>query len=387
MKNEDARELLRKYNAGTCTAEEKALVEDWYAQLEGEGPDMTAEELDDLRDQSWQVLNPALQTDRGRFRWYRYAAAVLLCTSVSLGFWIYVSQMPASSIAGESVADQAHENDVLPGGNKAVLSLGDGTTIVLDEAQNGKIAEVNGINIKKTADGQIVYEGTSAPAANNNNTLRYNQIATPRGGQYHVTLPDGTNVWLNAASSLRYPVRFSAQEREVELSGEAYFEVTKQISNSGETVSFVVNTPTQRVEVLGTRFNINAYTDEATVNTTLLEGSVRVSRKSDEAGALVLKPNQQCLFDGTALSLREVDVSGTIAWKEGYFSFERADIKTVMRQLSRWYDLDVRYEGKLPAGTFSGKVDRNLTLSNVLAVLAYSEVNFRIDGKTIIIFS
>ncbi|HET7178686.1 MAG TPA: FecR domain-containing protein, partial [Chryseosolibacter sp.] len=190
---------------------------------------------------------------------------------------------------------------------------------------------------------------------------------------------------------LKYPVKFVENVRRVELRGEAYFEVSKVTSAGGTKIPFVVDTSTEQVEVLGTRFNINSYDDEGSVATTLLEGSVRVSATQNDhqssGGSLLLIPDQQSVLSGGKLILRKVNAEEMIAWKDGYFSFDHADIKTIMRQLARWYDLEVIYEGEVSPTTFSGKVYRNMNLSKVLEVLAFSQVNFRIEGKKIMIIS
>lgn len=393
MKKKDALELLRKYRSGSCTEEEKALLESWYLEWRGDDPDPGIEEIRAARQQTWKNLTARRKKEQIFSFRLRYVAAVFALVLLSASLWVYVSKKPAEEIAVQSTAPvTAH--DALPGSNKAVLKLADGNVIALDDAKNGKIAEVEGMNIRKTADGQLVYEVASADVdavSKSGISLKYNQISTPRGGQYRVTLPDGTNVWLNAASSLKYPVKFTESARHVHLTGEAYFEVRKVSTAGGTKIPFVVNTPTEMVEVLGTRFNINSYQDEAAVKTTLLEGSVRVSVKPDDPHAsgksLLLVPNQQSVLNGRKLLVRNVKAEDMIAWKNGYFSFEHADVKTIMRQLARWYDLEVVYEGEVSSDTFSGKVYRNMNLSKVLEVLAFSRVNFRIEGKKIMIYS
>ncbi len=396
MKHRDGLNLLRKYKEGRCSIEEKALVETWYHGLKGEGPDPDAKELQEAREATWNSLAHLRKKERWFTLPYRYAAVA--ATLVCAAFLVITVYTPGESVADQPViADMVTapeiSDDALPGGNKAILTLADGSEVVLDDAQNGELAHVNRTDIRKTEDGLIVYE-TSGPAgadaADEGTAVLYNKIATPRGGQYRVILPDGTKVWLNSASSLKYPLSFRHDVRSVELTGEAYFEVNRHLSDN-QYVPFVVNTRTQTVQVLGTRFNINAYEDEPTVNTTLLEGQVKVVRGSGEfserAGGLLLKPNYQSLLNAHRMDVREVDAEEMIAWKNGYFSFNHADIKVVMRQLSRWYDVEVFYEGDIPPGEFSGKVYRNMNLSAVLEILAFSRVNFRIEGKKITIYS
>lgn len=396
MNKKDAEELLKKYRSGTCSEEERALLEHWYHRLDNGESRITAQELDAMRKQTWQNLAGGRHKVRIFPSWYGSVAAVLMLAILSVSAWLFLNSSPDEQVATGVEVVPVEKQEVLPGGNKAVLSLADGTVISLTDVDNGKIAEDHGMAIRKTADGQILYE----PAQDDARQLKdsdaeaklYNRISTPRGGQYHVTLPDGTRVWLNAASSLKYAVRFTEAARIVELAGEAYFEVNAMRSAAGTRVPFIVLASNQCVEVLGTRFNINSYEDEDAVCTTLLEGSVRVSvtspdeNRPDETNALLLKPEQQSVLVGDHLGKREVNAEEMVAWMNGYFSFKHADIKTIMRQLSRWYDLEVVYEGQIPASTFSGKVDRNMNLSNVLEVLAFSDVNFRLEGKRMIIY-
>jgi ferric-dicitrate binding protein FerR (iron transport regulator) len=393
MKQKDALELLKKYRSGTCTVEEKALLEAWYLEWRDEAPDPRPDELKAAREKTWKDLSARKEWKRVAPFPHRYTvAAVFTLCLLSAGLW-FLERHPAEKIAAPLVAPVV-AHDAVPGRNKAMLTLADGKIIALDEAKNGKLAEAEGINIRKTADGQIVYEVAPARAdqvSNSDAPLKYNEISTPRGGQYRVTMPDGTNVWLNAASSVKYPVKFLQNVRRVELTGEGYFEVSKVHSARGIRIPFVVDTPTESVEVLGTRFNINAYEDEAVVKTTLLEGSVRVSIKEGEDqsadGSLLLVPDQQSVLTGDKLILHKVNAEEIMAWKDGYFSFDHADVKTIMRQLARWYDLEVVYEGEVSPNTYSGKVYRNMNLSKVLEVLSFSQVNFRIEGKKIMIFS
>ncbi len=393
MQKKDAKELLEKYHSGICTEEEKALLESWYLQWKDGEFDLSSLELKETKDHIWEQMVESQKKVKRVPLWNRYVAASIVFAVLSLGAILYLrkekNQYPEQITTTTNI-----ENDVAPGGNKAILTLADGTVVSLDDAKDGKIAEATGINIRKTADGQVVYETSTAndagALAKEQTLIKYNQISTPRGGQYQVILPDGTKVWLNAASSLRYPIQFAAQERHVELTGEAYFEVNKQQSVDGNRIPFIVSTPSQTVEVLGTHFNINSYEDESAVKTTLIEGSVRVSPKTQGMtrtinDGILLKPDQQAELIGNELQVKKVNTEEIIAWKNGYFSFDHADLETVMRQLSRWYDVDVVYAGEIPGGTYSGKVYRDMTISKVLEVLAYAQIDFKIEGKKMII--
>lgn len=259
----------------------------------------------------------------------------------------------------------------IPGGNKAVLQLADGTEIFLDKAANGTLAQQGTTKILKL-NGLLSYNANS-----NQTEILYNIIATPRGGQYQLILADGTKVWLNAASSLRFPTAFAAKERTVELSGEGYFEVAKN-----NNMPFIVAVNNMQVRVLGTHFNIMAYGDEAAFATTLLEGSVQVTSGS---AIRFLKPGQQAQLNktGELKLISDVDVEESTGWKNGMFHFNKASTEVVMRQLSRWYDVEVIYEGKVPKKEFVGKVSRSANASEVLKILEVSGVRFKNEGNKI----
>lgn len=377
----EAKELLEKYRTGNCTDAEKAIVETWYLKFEQEEGNLLSDtQITDATDRIWNRMpihgvEEVKPVRRNLWPAIGTAAAVVLLGSLALDFF---SPSPlASSKQQLSKVKPETQPVILPGGNKAVLTLADGKQITLDEAGNGKLAEQAGITITKTKDGQLVY--TLSPSAVAAKGPAMNMIATPKGGQYQVNLPDGTKVWLNAASSLRYPAVFTAGVRQVSLTGEAYFEVAKVRPE----MPFKVSTTTQTVEVLGTHFNINSYTDEPAVKTTLLEGAVKVISPSAAVKELILKPGQQSALRGAQLNVAEVNEEEVMAWKNGMFRFRDADLQTVMRSVARWYDVQVNYEGTLPARQFSGEIHRNINLSEVLDILSFFKVHFRVDGKTI----
>jgi len=287
--------------------------------------------------------------------------------------------------------------DVAPGSNKAVLTLSDGKRISLTDAAVGQLAEQPGVVIGKAVGGEIVYTLNSLEEGTGREGVGYNTIATPKGGQYRVRLPDGTKVWLNAASSLKYPVSFSAQrERRVELSGEAYFEVSKvKQQTGGEPQPFIVETAMQSVKVLGTHFNINSYADEGKTVTVLAEGSVQVAAKevSHSAGqhkfdrTVLLAPGQQAINDAKQLSVKPADIETALGWKEGYISFRNASLERILRQASRWYNINVSYSGKVPERYFSGDIPRSSSLSVLLKTLKGIDIHFTLTegptGKTL----
>ena len=307
----------------------------------------------------------------GILRWIPYAAACLLL--LSLGGLLYNRFVSPPEKAG--LTEMVH--DIPPGGNHATLTLENGSVITLDQLADGEIARQAGLTIRKTSDGQLVYETGNADAKEG--LPAYNTVTTPKGGQYRVILPDGTHVWLNAASSLRYPIRFNGATRQVELTGEGYFEVS-----ANESAPFVVASSNQIVRVTGTHFNINAYPEEQSVQTTLLEGKVTVV-SNDGKNSVSLKPGEQALLEREKLLVKAIDTEQAIDWKNGDFIFENEDIRSIMRRVARWYDVDIIYEnGYQPNTGFFGQVSRSKNISEVLQVLELTgAVHFRIEGRTI----
>jgi len=299
--------------------------------------------------------------------WSKIAAAAVILITLSVGVFYY------SSI--QDVKSDKLATDIAPGGNKAVLTLANGKKIVLSDAKNGKLAADSGVSVTKLADGKIIYALESGKVANS----AFNSIETPRGGQYQVILPDGSKVFLNAASSLTYPASFAAlKERRVELKGEAYFEVAKDKKHP-----FIVKTENQEIKVLGTHFNINSYTDEPLTKTTLIEGSVLVSASGAQE---LLKPGYQAVNGRGGLRVVEANMDEVMAWKNGYFMFDGENIESVMRKISRWYNVDVVFKGEVSKDKFGGTVSRFTKVSQVLRKLAYTDkVHFIIEERRIIV--
>ncbi|NQD71414.1 DUF4974 domain-containing protein [Sphingobacterium shayense] len=373
------KDLLKRYRANKCTGEERAYVESWYNEDINDQTIISEQEIEhDLQAIREQLPVPA---QRPAIAWRGYAAAAAV--AIICGLFYYVRNVPdAKNLSSKSVGVTA--SDVMPGSNKATLTLADGSEVLLDEQAVGTIAQQAGQMVYKTEDGQIVYQsersqtGLSKPS--------FNTITTPRGGQYHVRLPDGTKVWINAASSLTYNTSNTAGERLVELKGEGYFEVAPDANRP-----FKVITDNQVVEVLGTHFNINSYNDEPSTKTTLLEGSVKILEKATKR-TVVLKPGQQAsLGKNNRLTVTKVAAGDAVAWKDGLFRFNHSDIEIVMRQISRWYDVEVEFEGEKPAIQLWGEVYRNVNASQALEILTYFNLKYRIetkDGvKKIIIYS
>jgi ferric-dicitrate binding protein FerR (iron transport regulator) len=300
-----------------------------------------------------------------RNRWWMAAAAIAV---LALGAWMFLSrkQEPVAIV-------QQQANDALPGTSKAVLTLADGTTVPLDSGGNQLIAQ-QGAAIRQTG-GLLEYQPQQAGSQ-----PVYNILKTPRGGQFRIVLPDGSAVWLNAESSLRFPVAFTGAERRVEMTGEAYFEVRPDAAKPFR----VQVTPQTEVAVLGTHFNINAYTNEPGISTTLLEGAVQVTAGS---GSRRLSPGQQATVNsaGQIVVVQNADTEEATGWKNEIFYFRDADIQSVMRQLERWYDVEVEYRGRVPSRRFQGEIQRNLKLSDVLEGLRSTGIGFSIEGKKIIV--
>jgi ferric-dicitrate binding protein FerR (iron transport regulator) len=315
--------------------------------------------------------------------WMRYAAAVIVLMIGSVTFYFLILKKHENRIVEQPTLAKAN-NDVAPGRYRAKLTLADGSFIVLDSVMIGKLAQQGGTQVMNK-DGKLVYQAKDQANTLNKETL-YNKLETAKGQTYSTVLSDGTRVWLNSNSSISYPVSFNGEERKVTITGEAYFEVaTAYKPGTKEKQPFIVDVKGMKVEVLGTHFNINAYDDEPVIKTTLLEGKVKIT--SGKTTSLLTPGQQLQLQRGTdiAQKIDDADVQQAVAWKNGYFQFDNDDLKTVMRQLSRWYDVEVVYRGNVSGtDTYGGKIKRDTKASEVLALLAQN-VHFEIQGKKIII--
>ena len=309
--------------------------------------------------------------ERTSLSWMKVAATVILFLAGASYWYFNTNKQDIAKLNVATVSEKPAE--ILPGGNHAVLTMADGTKIILDTVDNGKIQKGN-LKINKQ-NGLLVFASTPGVVGK----VSYNTLSTPRGGKYKVILADGSEVWLNASSSLRFPTAFPGNQREVELTGEAYFEVAKD-----KTKPFHVKVGDMQINVLGTHFNVNAYEDENSVKTSLLEGSVKIT-KGNMSG--LLKPGQQGILSKNKqnVEIKEVDLEEVVAWKNGLFQFEGADITTIMNQIGRWYDVDIVYSGKVPIRRFEGKISRDAQLSDVLRILELSNVKFKMEGKKIIV--
>ena len=386
--------LIEKHHAGKITPDEKVRLNEWYQSFNDSEPELTANENETEQQLHDRIKNRLFETIRhqnelvvtsSRRTWQipSIAAAVILILLLIGTYFMLSSKSSKQEIVKTAPTETKLKNDIAPGGNKAVLTLADGSTIVLDSASNGTISQQGNIKVKKLGNGLLVYTINSKQVTENDEAF-FNTISTPRGGQYQVTLADGTKVWLNAASSIRFPVVFTGTERKVEITGEAYFEVAKN-----KNMPFKVKATSSEIEVLGTHFNVNAYNDEAFIKTTLLEGMVKVSVPdlASNQSSKFLQPGQQAEInkEGKINVLDNADTEEAVAWKNGRFQFKSTDLKTILRQISRWYDADFEYKGNVNLH-FTGQLTRNGNVSKVFEELALTgELHFKIDGKRIIV--
>lgn len=388
MNKQEVEKLLERYRDGLCTEDEKALVESWHLdQLSKQNSEVNHAELTNARKEIWQAIQSetSINSLNTKILWLKIAAAAVVLFVI--GF-VITSRVNKDDVSKQAV-NQIHDKIIKPGGNKATLTLADGSKISLTDASNGVIAKQAGLNITKTKNGELIYTVGSASSSKKD---LFNTIETPRGGQYQINLPDGTRVWLNAASSLKYPASFDQAKRIVELKGEAYFEVAKRMDKNGARVPFSVKTDlgtgrNQEVEVLGTHFNINAYRNEKSNKTTLLEGSVKVKNLTSNTWGL-LKPNQQSIINASSPSvlIATVDAEEAIAWKDGFFSFNDENLEIIMNKISRWYDVEVDYRGRKIEKTFGGRISRFNSVNEVLDLLQTTgAVRFKIEGRRILV--
>lgn len=375
MNKERLNFLIDKINSGIASDRELIEYSALLNQLTSGEKEWDAEHLgseEELKAELFQRIEAGMGKRNVRHMnlWLSIAATILVVLTAGV-YVVFLNKAPRQHVA----INKPLKHDVAPGGNKATITLANGNVITLNGAKNGTLASQGNTSINKTADGLINYASSKDNSSPQN--MVYNTAATPRGGQYQLILSDGTKVWLNAASSIRFPVEFIGNERNVEITGEVYFEVAHNA-----TKPFRVTTNGQTVEVLGTHFNINAYSDEEAVKTTLLEGSVKVSASGASS---IIKPGEQARFKHGAISVAEVDADEAVAWKNGFFHFKDDNIRGVMKELARWYDVDIKYEGVLPSREFSGEIPRNVNASQILDILTFKKIHYQIDGKTIII--
>lgn len=386
--------LMLKYNQGEITEEEQTILDNWInASAENKQLFATLTNNDDLQAKLNQLHEIEGTKEEARRRvmevlfpgavvapikrntpslWKTVAAAVAITAVAGTGAWLLIKKQSHQQVA----VVQPVKNklpDVAPGGYRAQLVLDDGSAIDLDSAAAGKLAQQGNMQVMNR-DGQLLYQQDATAEKRS----LYNTLKTGRGQMYPVKLSDGSAVWLNSSSSIRFPVAFNEQERRVEITGEAYFEVAHN-----DKKPFLVSVNGVEVQVVGTIFNINSYNDEGTMKTTLLRGAVKVKKGNEQ---VMIKPGEQAeVTDKTIRVHAGVNVNKEVAWKNGLFYFRNDNLKTIMRQIARWYDIDVVYEGNISDDEISGKIYRNANLSEVLKLLNVLDVNYTIEGKKLII--
>ncbi|MEO7044232.1 MAG: FecR domain-containing protein, partial [Ferruginibacter sp.] len=360
---------MKRYIGRTCTNKEREELAGWISQFRDD------EQLTQFLEKIWADYEPVdkMASERANailssillsqveqkqepavfpvktatFLWRMIAAASVILL-LSLVAYLLSNNKSGPETAKMESREREVKNDVAPGGYKAILTLGNGSKIVLDSAGNGMLASQGNSRIMKLANGQIAYSSSGDLSDGSGSSAKaiFNTLTTPAGGQYELVLPDGSRVWLDASSSITYPAAFIGSQRKVEITGQAYFEVKKN-----EMLPFVVQAGAESIQVLGTHFNVNAYEDEMAVKTTLLEGSVKIVKGATRT---IISPGQQMQVfkNGEVRLINNFDVEEAIAWKSGFFSFNKSDLKTVMRQLSRWYNVQIIYQGNIPPKQF-----------------------------------
>jgi len=371
MNEEKAIKLLEKYKNGTIDAEEKALLETWYLQqAKNSTHQLSPEQLDESV--TYLKAQLPLKTGKERSLWPRIAAAASILVILSAGGYFFMRQPLPQQNA------QNNSSEIAPGSNQATLTLANGQKIALTQSLSGTLAQQGGTTVNMTSGGEIIYTKKDVSQVGSY-TVAYNTLTTKRKEQFPLILADGTKVWLNSSSSITYPVTFNGKERRVSITGEAYFEV---VHNAAQP--FRVEAGGQIVEDLGTEFNINAYDDEPVIKTTLITGSAQVMKGSHKA---ILKPGQATItkIQQDGIEVKDADVEEAAAWKNGQTLFEDEDIQTIMRQVSRWYDVEIVYEGKIPDRRFVGGISRKSNLSNLLKVLEANKIHYSVENHKIII--
>lgn len=364
------RELLDRYRKGLCSQEEKLRVDHWFNEQSKSFPDnLSRSDDDEIRKEIWAKL-PASNKAKLYKLWFRISTAAAAILVIGIGIFYYSSKKP--DINKDDVHVQ-FSNDIAPGKIGATLTLANGTKINLNRAANGELAKEAGAIITKTANGQLIYKIEDSA----NDANRINKLSTARGETYTLRLPDGSLVWLNAASSLTYSTALNDHGiRKVTLDGEGYFEITKDKMHP-----FVVESKGQQVEVLGTHFNINAYAEELSPKTTLLEGAIKIKYKSIDK---ILKPGEQATLTSTDIVVGSADIEEAMAWKNGKIIFNNETLGSIMRKVSRWYNVEVRFQDGVENITYQGVVSRTKKISSILNFFRNTEtINYRIKDNTI----
>ena len=384
--------LIQRYSENTATPAELKELSDFIAEspddelftdvmMEQMGRDPLINKnipaFEVLADRVVEITRP-----RRSYKWMWAAACMLLVMAGA----IYIRLLRKEPVLTAKKEEKTAPAVVVPGKTGAILTLSDGSTLVLDSMGTGKVANQNGADVL-VQKGKLAYVSSGKVSGSGSGAMVYNTLSTPTGRQYHIQLPDGTEVWLNAASSIHYPTVFSGTERVVDITGEAYFEVAKDAARPFK----VKAGQGAQIDVLGTHFNVNAYSNEPAIATTLLEGSVRFRGRGGPNGeekSELLKPGQQTQYDQASHALtvaNDVETAQVVAWKNGKFDFNDMGLKKVMQQLERWYDIDVVYEKNVPDIKFFGKMTENIPLNDLLIILEKSKVHFQMEGRKLIV--
>ena len=386
--------LLDRYLKNQSNTKEKEKLDEFFEENSNSiEASKSIENLSKLEDKIFNYIQFGIkeqfkkESTLNRIPYLQIAASILVIFLFSTTIYFY-----RSSIASKSqlpiVQGVAKIEDKQPAKNIAILTLGNNSQIVLDEATNGEIAQESGVSILKTDKGELIYKIRNSNNLSNNDLNKYNTISTPMGGKFKVILPDGSLVVLNAASTLKYPLHFDEKLRKVSFTGEAYFEIAKLVDKQKKRIPFYVYSNNQIVEVLGTHFNINSYDNEEYSKTTLLEGSVKIINEKSTATAKILKPGQQAVIKRGDVQTKILiaDEAQALAWKDGYFLFKNTNIKDVVNELERWYNVDIQYDDAMEFENITGYISRNVKISSVLKMLQLSGiVNYEISGSKIII--
>ncbi|MEO7313606.1 MAG: FecR domain-containing protein [Ginsengibacter sp.] len=402
--NKNIQELFQRYLDNNCTTEEIKSLFDFFGKEENE-EQLRAFIREQLPSQINQKTSPqeskekllntvllqikkAISEDEKisrkvtpfyQHKWFRASAAAVVFVLLSSTAFLLFRQNKEIVLV-QNQTKTADVKDIAPGNNNAILTLNDGTTILLDSVANGNLAQQGNSNVSKVND-QITYQEGSSNSLNS--VPVYNTITTANSNQYRLTLSDGTKVWLNAASSIRFPSSFPGKERKVEITGEVYFEVAKNAQKRFKVLIPNRAGKSREIEVLGTHFNVNAYDNEPEIKTTLLEGSVRISQ---ENRVEILSPGQQAQMTSEGIKIKKnADLEQVMAWKNGYFLFNNTDLHTLMRQVARWYNVDVSFGGTANTEGFSGKISRDVPLSDLLKALELNEVNIKRVGRNLMV--
>lgn len=370
MEKNEIQELIRKYLSGECSPKERDLISRWYAEeLHKREKEVNMEDPQKIKREIWQKViknRPQLKEQKKQKIFWIPAAAILL-----IGFLIAYQLHRLSAPNNSSVEWVDKDSKIVPGGNEAVLILENGKQYYLSNEAEGILDEEKSWVIRKPKEGLVSFESRS-PATSL--SVLTNRIETPKGGMYQLILPDGSKAWLNSASSISFPSNFSQKERRISVSGEVYLEVEKDPKRP-----FRVETPYQNIEVLGTKFNINAYEDEPYTRTSLLEGSVKV--QGAEKQVVLQQGFEMRTSKEGEDKVDKADLEAILAWKDGLFQFDRVELDVLMRQLGRWYDVEVEYVGTYPQDEFVGKIERSEDIHNILDILKAGEVNVTLKGR------